>query len=125
MKKILVALMIFICMSCMSYTAYQDDLYGEGIQTNVSFSTVVRLGTPYYHNGRILYYQYQGAYYYPYFYDNYWYVRAYKRPVIIDRYPKFRPNRYDHRLNPNIRRPNNRVPDRIPPNNKFGNGRRK
>ena len=47
-----------------------DDTYTT---TSVTFSTVVRYGTPYYIDNVLSYYLYRGIYYYPYRYNNYWY----------------------------------------------------
>ena len=47
-----------------------DDTYTT---SSVTFSTVVRYGTPYYIDNILSYYLYKGIYYYPYRYNNYWY----------------------------------------------------
>ena len=47
-----------------------DDTYTT---PSVTFSTVVRYGTPYYIDNVLSYYLYRGIYYYPYRYNNYWY----------------------------------------------------
>ena len=74
-------------------------------------------------------------YYYPYYYGDYWYVRAYRYPV---NYHNFRPHRYDYRFSPGryrgfdrpryyrydgkkYNRPN-RHPD-VMPNRRFDSGR--
>lgn len=109
MKKIfviLVALFImFLLSSCETYTyaTTQDDIYVETtndiVQSTVDFNIVVTHGIPYYYNGSLLYYLYNGLYYYPFYYDNYWYVRVYRRPFNHLRWrPYFRPHRYDHRF---------------------------
>ena len=140
----LVALfMLFTITSCEVYThaTTQDDIHVEAeadvVRSNISFDVILRYGTPYYRDGALLYYVYRDIYYYPFFYDNYWYVRAYRRPFIhFDHRPYFRPHKYDYRFspghyrgfdrpihrpyNPNIGRPHGR-----PTNPNFGrpNGR--
>lgn len=47
-----------------------DDTYTTA---SVTFSTVVRYGTPYYIDNVLSYYLYRGIYYYPYRYNDYWY----------------------------------------------------
>ena len=148
----LVALfMLFTITSCEVYThaTTQDDIHVEAeadvVRSNISFDVILRYGTPYYRDGALLYYVYRDIYYYPFFYDNYWYVRAYRRPFIyFDHRPYFRPHKYDYRFspghyrgfdrpthrphirptNPNIGRPNGR-PHVRPTNPNFGrpNGR--
>lgn len=156
----LVALfMLFTITSCEVYThaTTQDDIHVEAeadvVRSNISFDVILRYGTPYYRDGALLYYVYRDIYYYPFFYDNYWYVRAYRRPFIhFDHRPYFRPHKYDYRFspghyrgfdrpthrphirptNPNIGRPNGRPtnpnmgrPNGRPNNPNFGrpNGR--
>lgn len=99
--------MMFTISSCDVYTyaTTQDDIYTEEaidiVQSDVSFNIIIRNGTPFYRNGEVLYYLYNGIYYYPYYYNNYWYVRAYRRPFThFDTYPYFRPHKYDHRFRP-------------------------
>ena len=124
----LVALfMLFTITSCEVYThaTTQDDIHVEAeadvVRSNISFDVILRYGTPYYRDGVLLYYVYRDIYYYPFFYDNYWYVRAYRRPFIhFDHRPYFRPHKYDYRFspghyrgfdrphNPNIGRPHGR-----------------
>ena len=99
------------------YATTQDDIYVEAeadvVHTNVDFGIVIRYGTPYYYNGDLLYYLYDGLYYYPFYYDNYWYVRVYRRPIDHLRYrPYFRPNRHDYRFSPGRHPGYNRPPQR-------------
>ena len=104
----LVALfMLFTITSCEVYThaTTQDDIHVEAeadvVRSNISFDVILRYGTPYYRDGALLYYVYRDIYYYPFFYDNYWYVRAYRRPFIhFDHRPYFRPHKYDYRFSP-------------------------
>lgn len=111
MKKICLfiigLMMMFSLSSCETYTyaTTQDDIYVEAdvdvVRSNVSFDVIIRYGTPYYMDGVILYYLYKDIYYYPFYYNNYWYVRAYRRPFThFDRRPYFRPHRYDYRFSP-------------------------
>lgn len=100
-------MMIFSLNSCETYTyaTTQDDIYVEAdvdvVRSNVSFDVIIRYGVPYYMDGVILYYLYKDIYYYPFYYNNYWYVRAYRRPFThFDNRPYFRPHRYDYRFSP-------------------------
>ena len=111
MKKFFIFLislmMMFSLSSCETYTyaTTQDGIYVDAdanvVRSNVSFDIVIRYGIPYYMDGILLYYVYNNLYYYPFYYNNYWYVRAYRRPLIhFDRRPYFRPHRYDYRFKP-------------------------
>ena len=96
---------LFTCVSCDIYTGVttQDDVYVENdiVRTNVDFNVIIRYGHPYYYEGSLLYYVYNGLYYYPFYYNNYWYVRAYRRPFNHLYYrPYFRPHRYDYKFAP-------------------------
>lgn len=118
MKRIFIALvaslMIFSLSSCETYTyaTTQDDIYTETdndiIRSTVDFNIVINHGTPYYYNRSLLYYFYNGLYYYPFYYDNCWYVRVYRRPFNHLHYrPYFRPHMYDYRFHRGYRpRPN-------------------
>lgn len=113
--KILIGLVfVFTLNSCSisTYPTTQDDIYvtteTEVVHSDVDYNVVIRLGSPYYYNGHILYYLYNGLYYYPYFYDNYWYMRVYRRPFNhLYYHPYFRPHRYDYRFNHGYRNPYN------------------
>lgn len=111
-------MMLFSLNSCVvsSYATTQDDIYTETevdvVRSNVSFDVIIQYGTPYYRDGVLLYYLYRDIYYYPFYYNNYWYVRAYRRPFThFDHRPYFRPHRYDYRFSPGsyrgFYRPNN------------------
>lgn len=96
---------LFTCVSCDIYTGVttQDDVYVENdiVRTNVDFNIIIRYGRPYYYEGSLLYYVYNDLYYYPFYYNNYWYVRAYRRPFNHLYYrPYFRPHRYDYKFAP-------------------------
>ncbi len=110
MKKIciiLIALVFGFMLQACSVTNYpttQDDIYTEvSIDevdiTGMDMNVVIRYGRPHYYSGSILYYLYDGIYYYPYYYNNYWYFRAYRRPFpYTHARPYFRPHRYDYRF---------------------------
>lgn len=111
-------MMIFSLNSCVvsGYATTQDDIYTETevdvVRSNVSFDVIIQYGTPYYRDEVLLYYLYRDIYYYPFYYNNYWYVRAYRRPFThFDHRPYFRPHRYDYRFSPGayrgFYRPNN------------------
>jgi len=136
------------------FATTQDDIYTETTvdiaRSTMDFDAIVRYGTPYYHNGSILYYMYDSIYYYPFYYNDCWYVRAYRYPFShLHYHPYFRPHRYDYRLGmgylprhnwyrPKPRRPHykrhipkrihrpNSIPKKNRPDNskgKFNNGR--
>ena len=115
-------IMLFSLSSCETYTyaTTQDDIYVEAevdvVRSNVSFDVIIQYGTPYYRDGVLLYYLYRDIYYYPFYYNNYWYVRAYRRPFThFDTRPYFRPHKYDYRFSPGHYRGFDR-PDRPTPN---------
>ena len=144
MKKIYILLISLILSfslnSCETYTSVttQDDIY---VETNVdivpvteSFDVIIKYGTPFYKNEVILYYLYGGIYYYPYYYNDYWYVRAYRKPFThFDNRPYFRPHKYDYRVRPShykkfglvnhrhYNRPYVRYPDRYSQKPRHGN----
>lgn len=100
-------MMMFSLNSCDTYTyaTTQDDIYVETevdvVRSNVSFDVIIQYGTPYYRDNVLLYYLYRDIYYYPFYYNNYWYVRAYRRPFThFDTRPYFRPHKYDYRFSP-------------------------
>lgn len=104
MKKILLfvaALMIsMVSVSCTSgLYVTSDDVYtySEG---SSDISIVITYGTPYYYNGSLWYYFYNGLYYYPFWYDGYWYLRPYSTLYSWDwyynYYHRFRPSWRDH-----------------------------
>lgn len=107
-----------------------DDYYQYEIRPTVTFDILIRYGVPYYYNGNILYYLYDGIYYYPYWYNDYWYVKAFIRPINPLRHNyHFRPSYRDYRFAPGVyrgygvppRRPHNghmnRPPQRYPNHN--------
>ena len=146
MRRKFMTILIYLIMllsfsSCITSvdTYPQNDAHIENeidvIRPNASINTIFRYGTPYYIDGRVSYYIYKNVYYYPYYYGDYWYVRAYRYPV---NYHNFKPHRYDYRFSPGryrgfdrpryyrydskkYNRPNKR-PD-VMPNRRFGSGR--
>lgn len=107
MTYLLALMMLFTISSCevYSYATTQDDIYVETevdvVRSNVSFDVIIQYGIPYYRDGALLYYLYRDIYYYPFYYNNYWYVRAYRCPFThFDHRPYFRPHRYDYRFSP-------------------------
>ena len=107
-----ICLMLFFSLnSCVikSYATTHDDIYMENevdiVRSNISFDVIIQYGTPFYEDGVLLYYLYRDIYYYPFYYNNYWYVRAYRRPLTYFYHrPYFRPHRYDYRFNPGSHR---------------------
>ena len=140
-KKIFLTLIILLtltfCISSCETTTYvtSDDTYIDDsqyeVRSNVGFDVIIRYGTPYYYRGNILYYSYNGLYYYPYWYNDYWYIKVYSKPI---NHFRFRPNPYDYRFRPGIYRgygrphyrPNNHRPNNghmnRPPYNRPHNG---
>lgn len=117
-------LMILSFSSCELYTyaTTQDDIYVESesdiVHINIDYNLIVRYGTPYYYNGSILYYLYEGLYYYPFYYNNCWYIRAYRKPFThLYHHPYFRPHRYDYRFDRGYRPHYNWYRDIRPNNN--------
>lgn len=78
---------LFICTSCVTaYASTQtDDIYTVttqtdeiSVSTNITYSTIIRYGTPFYIDGVISYYTYNNIYYYPYIWNNIWYFRPFR-----------------------------------------------
>lgn len=82
---------LFSASSCVT-DAYAQDVVISETGGNVDISLVIRYGTPCYFEGSILYYLYDGWYYYPYLYNNYYYYYRYARPLP---YHRFTPGYYD------------------------------
>lgn len=110
-KKIFLTLTILLtltfCISSCETTTYvtSDDTYIDDsqyeVRSNIGFDIIIRYGTPYYYRGNILYYLYDGLYYYPYWYNDYWYIKVYSKPI---NHFRFRPNPYDYRFRPGVYR---------------------
>ena len=84
MKKLIFALLLALVTftSCISYAYAQDEVYVDNDEAQIT--VVVRYGTPYYLDGMLLYYLYDGWYYYPYYHNNFWYYYRYQRPLPYD-----------------------------------------
>lgn len=71
-KKLFLSLsLVFLLGSC---TVAVDDAFP-------STDVVVRYGIPYYYDGNLTYYRYNGWYYYPYRINDVMYYHRYQRPV--------------------------------------------
>lgn len=85
MKKFVLDLVLgivtlFSLNSCIS-GAYAQDVVISDRNGDIDVSLIITYGTPYYFEGSILYYLYEGWYYYPYLYNNYYYYYRYTRPL--------------------------------------------
>ena len=94
MKKIIsilaVLMMCFTLSSCV--TAAQAQVDGVYCDDNVDISVVVTYGTPYYNTeGLLLYYIYRDMFYYPYYYNNRYYLHRYSRPLPPPRARMYKP----------------------------------
>ena len=126
MKKFLLSLIFGIGVMCSMSScvtpAYSQDVVITESDGNVDISYVIRYGTPYYFEGSLLYYLYNGWYYYPYYMNNRWYYYRYERPFDVYRGYRFHPQP-NHRPYFDSRRPprhNGRV---MPPrDNRGGRG---
>ena len=134
MKKFLIGIislmMTLSLTSCVATVSAQDDLYSsrEVISSydNAEIELVITYGTPYIIDGLVQYYLYNGLYYYPFYYRDYFYWRIYNSPLNV--YPRYwrpmpraywfksgkfyRPNRFDRHHHRNIIN-HNRHHDRI------------
>ena len=127
LKSIFVVLIIMLSLQSCETTYYattQDDIHVEAqadvVRSNVDFSIVIRNGIPHYYGSSILYYLYNGLYYYPYWYNNNWYVRVYSRPFNHLKFrPYFRPTRHDYKFAPGVHKgfgvPHNNMRSNIKP----------
>ena len=83
MKKLLFTLILSVVMisiqSCTTTYAAVYDQYDEEyvISDNADVNIIITYGTPYYYEGKLWYYLYNGLYYYPFHYNGYWYFRPY------------------------------------------------
>ena len=111
MKKLFVFLVglvaVFTLTSCVS-TAYaqSDDVYTS---ENVNVKMVITYGTPFIVDDMIMYYVYNGCYYYPYWTNGMYCLHVYRYPITMDYYRRYyRPVPRDfyrhHRYNPTPRR---------------------
>ena len=82
LKLFIFAIIASICFSltsCSTYTYAQPaaTVEVEIEPTEVTYTTVITYGIPYYIDGIISYYTYRGLFYYPYYWHNHWYVHPY------------------------------------------------
>jgi len=108
MKKFILSLLfgIGILFSMGSCAAYAQDVVITSDGEDVDVSLVIRYGTPYYYEGSLLYYLYDGWYYYPYLRGDYYYYYRYSRPLPPPRPGhRFVPGRHDR---PHFRRHDDR-----------------
>ena len=102
MKKFLLTLFLaavtMISMnSCVASAYSQDVAYGVDYNydgSDVDINVVVRLGSPFYFENTILYYLYDGWYYYPYFHNGHYYYYRYRRPFPTHPGYRFTPGRH-------------------------------
>ena len=85
MKKTILFIVLAIC-AMLTFSSCVSPAYAQGVEItecdgNVDINVIVRYGTPYYYEGSILYYMYDGFYYYPRLIDNHWRYYRYARPV--------------------------------------------
>ena len=53
------------------------------VESNISYNVIIKYGDPFYYNGKLLYYYYNNLYYYPFIYNDYLYMRAYRKPYTF------------------------------------------
>ena len=110
MKKLLFTLILSVMMisiqSCTTTYAAVYDQYDEEyvVSDNADVNIIITYGTPYYYEGKLWYYLYNGLYYYPFHYNGYWYFRPYGTLYSWDwyhyNYHHFTPNYHDYRFRP-------------------------
>ena len=110
MKKLLFTLILSVVMisiqSCTTTYAAVYDQYDEEyvISDNADVNIIITYGTPYYYEGKLWYYLYNGLYYYPFHHNGYWYFRPYGTLYSWDwyhyHYCHFTPNYRDYRFRP-------------------------
>lgn len=72
MRNLLIILLLLAGLtSCDAYYAVETP----------TVTTVITHGTPYYVHDKVVYYRYNGWYYYPYYRNNQWYYHRYHKPV--------------------------------------------
>lgn len=126
MKKIKVMIIflmsLFIFSSCETYSqVIYDEERIEVVTTtsNISYSTIITYGTPFYIDNILSYYLYNGIYYYPYYWNNILCFKPYRyiQPRGF-RYIPTRHHRPDYRfMNPSVR--HRYVPNRPRPNTRL------
>ena len=90
MKNFILSLVLGITLvlstsSCIS-GAYAQEVTVSDSYGDVDVNLVIRYGTPFYFEGSILYYLYDGWYYYPYLHNSYYYYYRYSRPLPLPRH---------------------------------------
>lgn len=102
MKKHLIILVGILCLSLgltscgttYAFSTGQSEMYDYEYDNyrSADINVIISYGTPYYYNGYLSYYLYNGLYYYPFWYDNMWYFRPYRVPFRYGYIPRFRPS---------------------------------
>lgn len=80
LKLFILAIITSICFSltsCSTYTYAQPVSAVEIEPDEITYTTVITYGVPYYIDGIVSYYKYRGLFYYPYYWHNHWYVHPY------------------------------------------------
>ena len=80
LKLFILAIITSICFSltsCSTYTYAQPVAAVEIEPSEVTYTTVITYGVPYYIDGIVSYYKYRDLFYYPYYWHNHWYVHPY------------------------------------------------
>lgn len=114
-KYLIIALSIFIFTGC-AYDTYVP---------NENVSVIMTYGTPYYSNGVIRYYIYNGYCYYPYYYNRHVYYYRYNSSLPPSRHDFQHSNpSVNHRHYGNGNSHNRNNPPRNNGNRIFGNGAR-
>ena len=114
MKKLVFSLLfgigiLFSMSSCVT-PVYSQDVVITSDSEDFDVSLVIRYGTPYYYNGSLLYYMYDGFYYYPYLRNYRYYYYRYSMPLPPPRGVRhFEPSHHNrpyvgnHGRNPQVR----------------------
>lgn len=111
LKKIFLFIIPGFFLTGCAFDTYDDGVYATA---EPDVNVIITYGTPYWYSGS-LYWLYNGIYYYPYYYNNY----RYMRPIG----PRFRPNPPRPPRRPgNFNRPPQGQPQ---PGHSFDNGPRK
>ena len=101
MKKTILFIVLAIC-AMLTFSSCVSPAYAQGVEVtecdgNVDINVIVRYGTPYYYEGSLIYYLYDGFYYYPRLIDNHWRYYRYARPLPP---PRHHNGYYSGRYNP-------------------------
>ena len=89
MKKLFLTLLI--CFTTLSFTSCITEAYAETSLYDDDIEIVIRYGTPYYEGSTLIYYYYDGFYFYPYRYNNAWRFHRYSRPLPPPRHHSAQP----------------------------------